>query len=79
MIQFLSLFHQMGSREALGRSRRNRLKAGVNAADSASGRRAGNYLLVLGLMGSAAWTSRNVALVILDTVAETDQRHQYCS
>ncbi|MBZ5615877.1 MAG: histidine phosphatase family protein [Acidobacteriia bacterium] len=33
---------------------------------------------VQGLLGTAAWTSRN-ALVSHDNVADTDQWHQYCS
>jgi hypothetical protein len=58
--------------------RKSRAKPGIRADGCAAGRSAGNYLLILGLMGSAAWTSRT-AMVSHDNVADTDQRHKYCS
>ena len=56
---------------------RQSLSPAATLGVSASGRSAG-YLLVLGLMGSAAWTS-STALFSRDSVDDTDQRHQYCS
>jgi hypothetical protein len=74
----LSVYYYLKLRSALGRSRRGRLKADIPVGACAAGRSAGNYLLVLGLLGTAAWTSRN-ALVSQAKFADTDQWHQYCS
>jgi hypothetical protein len=78
IIQILSIYWYLASRNASGSLHRRRPKAVAYLGTCAAGRSAGNYLLVLGLLGTAAWTSRN-ALVSHDTVADTDQWHQYCS
>jgi len=78
IVQILSICWCLASRNASSDPRRTRPGAVARVGTCAAGRSAGNYLLVLGLLGTAAWTSRN-ALVSHDNVADTDQWHQYCS